>query len=56
LASKLTFYIDGKPVLKSGSFNKKIIKAVDKKIGKKQKYATGVYDRLENKFYFFVRL
>lgn len=50
------FYIDGKRVERLGSFNIKVIRATNKKVGIKQRNATGIYDRVENKFKIYIRL
>ena len=50
------YFIDGKRVERLGSFNTKVINATNKKVGIKQRNTTGIYDRVENKFYIYIRL
>jgi hypothetical protein len=50
------YFIDGKRVERLGSFNSKVINATNKKVGKKQRNVTGIYDKVENKFYIYIKL
>jgi len=53
---KPSYYIDGKIVQKTGTFNQKIINTVNKVVGKKQRNVSGYYDRKKNKFHVGIQI